>query len=70
MLALMVILGVTISTYAAIYMTTYAVTTLKLLRDDRHVGDHRIRRGDLGGCAAGGWLSDLYGRKPRCSGLA
>jgi MFS family permease len=30
MLALMVILGVTISTYAAIYMTTYAVTTLKL----------------------------------------
>ena len=63
MLALMVILGVTISTYAAIYMTTYAVTTLKSPRRSpcRRPSYSAWRPGR---CAAGGWLSDLYGRKP------
>lgn len=64
MLALMVILGVTISTYAAIYMTTYAVTTLKLSATIAMSATIVFGVATWAGALLGGWLSDLYGRKP------
>ena len=64
MLAVLIILGGTVTTYVGSYMTTYAITTLKLSPSVA------IAATLLGGSAtlvfslAGGWLSDQYGRRP------
>lgn len=63
-LALMTILGGTISTYAAIYMTTYAMTTLKLSATIGMSATIVFGLATWAGALLGGWLSDLYGRKP------
>ena len=63
LLALMLIMGGTISTYASVYMTTYAITTLKL---SAVIGmSATIVYGLMTwvGALLGGWLSDLYGRR-------
>lgn len=63
-LSLMLIMGMTISTYAAIYMTTYAITTLKLSAAVGMMATVVFGISTWGGSLIGGWLSDLYGRKP------
>lgn len=63
-LSLMLILGTTISTYAAIYMTTYAITTLKLSPVVGMMATVVFGLATWIGGLLGGWLSDLYGRKP------
>ena len=63
-LAVLVILGGTVSTYVGSYMTTYAIVTLKL---SPVIG---FAATVVGGFAMlvfallGGWLSDRYGRRP------
>ena len=64
LLAVMIILGATISTYASIYMTTYAITTLKLSAVVAMSATIVYGLMTWIGALLGGWLSDLYGRKP------
>ena len=71
LLGLMMLAGITISTYVLNYMATYRQHTLGLpprtgLR--RHRG-RRALRGMLG-ALLGGWLSDRFGRKPVMLGAA
>lgn len=63
-LAVLMILGATVSTYAAIYMTTYAMTTLKLAPVIGMTSTVIFGLATWGGSLLGGWLSDRYGRKP------
>ncbi|MBP7242907.1 MFS transporter [Amaricoccus sp.] len=63
-LSLMLIMGMTISTYAAIYMTTYAITTLKLSAAVGMMATVVFGISTWAGSLIGGWLSDRYGRKP------
>ena len=63
-MAVMMIVGMTVSTYAAIYMTTYAITTLKLPPAIGMASTVIFGLATLGGSLLGGWLSDRYGRKP------
>lgn len=64
LLALMIICGGTVSTYVAIYMTTYAVTTLKLSPLFSMGATIAFGLMTWIGSLIGGWLSDRYGRKP------
>ncbi len=63
-LAILAILGGTVSTYVGNYMTTYAITTLKF------APTMAMAATVVGGLTTvvfallGGWLSDRYGRKP------
>lgn len=63
-IAVLLILGTTVSTYAAIYMTTYAITTLKLSPVIGMTSTIIFGLATWGGALLGGWLSDRYGRKP------
>lgn len=63
-LGLMLILGATISTYMAIYMTSYAITTLKLSPVVAMSATVFTGVANWLGALLGGWLSDRYGRKP------
>ena len=62
-LAILIILGGTVSTYVGVYMTTYAIATLHL------PASTALAATVVGGLATalfavlGGWLSDLYGRR-------
>ena len=62
-LAILIILGGTVSTYVGVYMTTYAIATLHL------PPSIALAATVVGGLATavfavlGGWLSDLYGRR-------
>jgi MFS family permease len=62
-LAVLLILGGTVSTYVSNYMTTYAIATLKLppatALTATVVGGVSLFAGAL----AGGWLADRYGRR-------
>ena len=62
-LAVLIILGGTVSTYVSNYMTTYAIATLKLppatALTATVVGGVALFAGAL----AGGWLADRYGRR-------
>ena len=63
-LALMLIMGSTISTYVSTYMTTYAVSTLKLPAVVAMMATVVFGLTTWLGSLLGGWLSDHYGRKP------
>ena len=63
-MAVLMVLGTTVSTYAAIYMTTYAVTTLKLSPVIGMTSTVIFGLATWGGSLLGGWLSDRYGRRP------
>lgn len=63
-MAVLMVLGTTVSTYAAIYMTTYAMTTLKLSPVIGMTSTVIFGLATWGGSLLGGWLSDRYGRKP------
>jgi MFS family permease len=64
MIAVLVIMGGTISTYVGSYMTTYAIATLKL------APSLALAATVVGGTSmmvfalVGGWLSDQFGRRP------
>ena len=63
MLAVLIILGGTVSTYVGVYMTTYAIATLHLPPSTA------LTATVVGGLATavfallGGWMSDIYGRR-------
>lgn len=62
-IATLVMSGTTVSTYVAIYMTTYATMTLKLSPTVGMVSTIVFGITTMLGSLAGGWLSDRYGRK-------
>jgi len=63
-LAFLLVLGGTVSSYVVNYMTTYAITTLKMSPGVALVA--AIVGGSVTLCCAllGGWLSDRFGRRP------
>lgn len=63
-IGLMLIIGATISTYMSIYMTSYAITTLKLSPVIGMTATVIFGLATWLGALLGGWLSDRYGRKP------
>lgn len=63
-IGLVMIMGTTISTYVAIYMTTYATATLKLAPVIAMSSTVCFGAATWAGAILGGWLSDRYGRKP------
>jgi MFS family permease len=63
-LAILVVVGGTVSTYVGNYMTTYAITTLKLPPTIAMAATVVVGATTLVFALAGGWLSDRYGRKP------
>ena len=63
-LAVMMVMGTTVSTYVAIYMTTYAITTLKLSPVIGMTSTILVGLATWAGALLGGWLSDRYGRTP------
>ncbi|MEP6589234.1 MAG: MFS transporter [Polaromonas sp.] len=63
-LAILVVMGGTVSTYVANYMTTYAITTLKLSPVIGMAATIIFGLATLVGALLGGWLCDRYGRKP------
>ncbi|HTR85585.1 MAG TPA: MFS transporter [Reyranella sp.] len=62
-LAILLILGGTISTYVANYLTTYAITILKLPSSVSLAATMVGGAGTFVFSLLGGWLSDLYGRR-------
>jgi MFS family permease len=63
-LAVLVVLGGTVSTYVGNYMTTYAITTLKFPPAIAMAATVTVGLATLVFALVGGWLSDRYGRKP------
>jgi MFS family permease len=63
-LAIFVVAGGTVSTYLGSYMTTYAITTLKLSSSVALSATLMVGFATLVGALFGGWLSDRRGRKP------
>lgn len=63
-LAILVVLGGTVATYVGNYMTTYAITTLKMTPTIAMSATLVVGFATLVFSLAGGWLSDRYGRKP------
>lgn len=64
MLASLVVLGGTVSTYVGMYMTTFAMTTLKFAPSVAMGATVVVGVTTLLFALVGGWLSDRYGRKP------
>jgi MFS family permease len=63
-LAVLIILGGTVSTYVANYMTTYAITSLKL-PPSVALGATVVGGAATAVCAlVGGWMADKFGRRP------
>lgn len=63
-LAVLVILGGTVSTYVATYMTTYAIATLHFPASTALAATVVVGLSVLVGSLAGGGLADRYGRRP------
>ncbi|WP_081857840.1 MFS transporter [Thiomonas sp. FB-Cd] len=63
-IAVGVILGGTVSTYVGNYMTTYAITTLKMPAAVAMGATVAVGLFTLVFSIVGGWLCDRYGRKP------
>jgi len=63
-IAMLVILGGTVSNYVATYMTTYAMTTLKFPPLVAMGATVMVGIATLAFALLGGWLADRYGRKP------
>jgi MFS family permease len=63
-LALLVIMAGTISTYILIYMTTYALTTLHMPAGVSIAATMVVGFATLVFSVLGGWLADRWGRKP------
>jgi MFS family permease len=63
-LAVLVIIGGTVSTYLGSYMTTYALTTLKLPPSIAMGATIAIGATTLIFSLVGGWLCDKFGRRP------
>ncbi|MGH8388744.1 MAG: MFS transporter [Pseudomonas sp.] len=63
-IALMILMGTTVATYVTNYMTTYAITTLKLPPAIGMAATVTQGLMLLIFALLGGWLSDRYGRKP------
>ncbi|MDE2254450.1 MAG: MFS transporter [Betaproteobacteria bacterium] len=63
-IAVGVILGGTVSTYVGNYMTTYAITALKMPATAAMAATVAVGLFTLVFSIVGGWLSDRYGRKP------
>lgn len=64
MLAALVVLGGTVSTYVGMYMTTYAITTLKFAPTVAMAATVVVGLTTLIFALLGGWLCDRFGRKP------
>ena len=64
MLAVLVIMGGTVSNYVGNYMTTYAITTLKFSPLIAMGATVMVGVATLVFALLGGWLCDRYGRKP------
>ncbi|MGJ7511191.1 MFS transporter [Variovorax sp. GT1P44] len=64
LLAVLVILGGTVSNYVGNYMTTYAITTLKFPPLIAMGATVMVGLATLVFALLGGWLCDRYGRKP------
>ncbi len=62
-LAVLVIMGGTISTYVSNYMTTYALTTLKLPATTALMATVVGGVALFAGALMGGWIADRYGRR-------
>ncbi len=63
-LAILVIIGGTVSTYVGNYMTTYAVATLKMPTVWAMIATVVVGLCTLIFSVVGGWLADRYGRRP------
>ncbi len=63
-LGTLIVVGGTVSTYVAMYMTSYAITTLRLSPAIGMMATITYGLLTLLGALLGGWLSDRYGRKP------
>lgn len=63
-LVVLIVLGGTVSTYVALYMTTYAITTLKFPPTIAMAATVVFGLATLVFSLLGGWLSDRFGRKP------
>ncbi len=64
LLAVLLVLGGTVSNYVGNYMTTYAITTLKFPPLIAMGATVMVGLATLVFSLLGGWLSDRYGRKP------
>jgi MFS family permease len=63
-LAVLIVMGGTISTYLGSYMTTYAITTLHFAPTIAMVATVAVGIATLVFALVGGWMADRYGRKP------
>lgn len=64
LLSVLVVLGATVSTYIGTYMTTYAITTLKLPPTTAMTATVVVGFVTFAFSLLGGWLCDRVGRKP------
>jgi MFS family permease len=62
-LAVLIVLGGTVATYVANYMTTYAIATLRLPPSTALMATVVGGVALFGGALLGGWLADRYGRR-------
>jgi len=62
-LAVLVIIGGTVSTYLGNYMTTYAIVTLKMAPTNAMAATVVVGLSTLVFAVLGGWLCDRYGRR-------
>ena len=63
-LAVLVVLGGTVPTYVCMYMTTYAINTLKFPPATALAATVALGVSTVTFSLLGGWLSDRFGRKP------
>ena len=63
-LAVLIVLGGTVSTYVGSYMTTYAITTLHFPPATAMAATVMVGIATLIFALLGGWLADRHGRKP------
>jgi len=64
LLSVLAILGGTVSTYVGNYMTTYAISTLKLPPTTSMAATVVVGLSTFAFSLAGGWLCDRFGRRP------